>query len=460
MVDNKAYLSTLPGLWQQACAQLQQQTDISQLVSQSVALSRQRCAAPAAEPTLLSTVDAIPAALWRTELLLSLSSLLNWPKSIRTLLVSSSYCCSLSANLTGAKAQPKLAAYPPLYTANVLAAELSPLMLQLLAGCYASARKIPLWRQQACSVLLTLAWQLQPPTAELSLKQQLAERIIQSRCEYELALLRQLLQLMQSSELTPEFNLMLSLQSSQFQRWLDTDNKTLFAILAQSDALSAPVLQLASQLNRQQRDITDVRLAINLIGRDQLSAVLTDAELNALLSQLNHPKQAMLQQLTHCFASCLQLLFADTISLATSRALARCLCAPLWLDSQHYCFAMVSTTQHGPASLLSNKSYLSAASTALIQRLLQHYQLHDWQSAVTQFLQHLDNPSTPANHSALMLQLAWLSCQAVYSGQVSPDLAALLKLRLQPVADTTTPASWLTTVATTAQAQCPLLLTL
>ena len=455
MVDNKAYLSTLPGLWQQACAQLQQQTDISQLVSQSVALSRQRCAAPAAEPTLLSTVDAIPAALWRTELLLSLSSLLNWPKSIRTLLVSSSYCCSLSANLPGAKAQPKLAAYPPLYTANVLAAELSPLMLQLLAGCYASARKIPLWRQQACSVLLTLAWQLQPPTAELSLKQQLAERIMQSRCEYELALLRQLLQLMQSSELTPEFNLMLSLQSSQFQRWLDTDNKTLFATLAQSDALSAPVLQLASQLNRQQRDITDVRLAINLIGRDQLSAVLIDAELNALLSQLNHPKQAMLQQLTHCFASCLQLLFADTISLATSRALARCLCAPLWLDSQNYCAAMASSSQ-----LLRSKSYLSEASSALIQRLLQHYQLHHWLSAVTQFLQRLDNPSTPANHSALMLQLAWLSCQAVYSGNIAPDVAALLKLRLQPTADTATATSWLTRLATTAQAHCPLLLTL
>ena len=67
MVDNKAYLSTLPGLWQQACTQLQQQTDISQLISQSVALGRQRCAAPPAEPTLLSTVDAIPAALWRTE---------------------------------------------------------------------------------------------------------------------------------------------------------------------------------------------------------------------------------------------------------------------------------------------------------------------------------------------------------------------------------------------------------
>ena len=460
MVDNKPQLATLPGLWQHAHAQLQQQTDISHVINQSVALSRQRCAAQAAAPIQLCTVDAIPAEMWRAELLLSLSSLLNWPKSIRALLVSSSYCCSLSINLPGTSAQQKLIAYPPLYTANLLAAELSPLMLQLLSGCYASARKIPLWRQQACSVLLTLAWQLKPPTIAVSLQQQLAERIMQSRCEYELALVRQLLRLIQNSELNPEFNLLLSLQSSQFKRWLDIDNKSLFAILAQSDALSAPVLQLASQLNRQQRDITDVKLAINLIGRDQLSAVLTDAELNALLSQLHHPKQAMLQQLTHCLASCLQLLFTDAISLATSRALARCLCAPLWLDSQHYCFAMVSTSQHGPGSLLSSKSYLSAASAELIQRLLQLYQLHDWQSAVMQFLQRLHDPNTQANQSALMLQLAWLSCQAVYSGQVSPDLATLLTLRLQPVADTTTPASWLTTLATTAQAQCPLLLTL
>ena len=455
MVDTKARLSSLPALWQQAHAQLQQQTDISQLINQSLALSRQRLAVPAVEPTQLCTVDAVPAELWRTELLLSLSSYLNWPKSIRTLLISSSYCCSLSANLPGTKAQHKFMAYPPLYTASVLAAELSPLMLQLLSGCYASVRRIPLWRQQACSVLLTLAWQLKPPTIELNLQQQLAERIMQSRCEHELALLRQLLRLMQNGELSPEFNLMLSLQSSQFKRWLDIDNKSLFVILAQSDALSAPVLKLASLLNRQQRDIADVKLAINLIGRDQLSAVLTDAELNALLSQLHHPKQAMLQQLTHSLATCVQLLFADRINLATSRALARCLCAPLWLDSQNYSSAMVSTSQ-----LISSKSYLSAASTALIQRLLQHYQLNDWLNAVTQYLQRLTSPNAQVGQSALMLQLAWLSCHALYSGNVSPDVATLLHLRSQPEADTATPASWLTHLAATAQAQCPLLLTL
>ena len=455
MVDNITPLSALPALWQQALAQLQQQTDISLVISQSAALSQQRCAAPAAEPVQLCAVDVIPAELWRTELILSLCSFLNWPKSIRMLLTSSSYCCSLSANLPDTNTQHKFFAYPPLYSAKVLARERSSLMLQVLSGCYASARKIPLWRQQACSVLLTLVWQLQPPTTELSLKQQLAERIMQSRCEYELALLRQLLKLIQSSELPPEFNLLLSLQSSQFKRWLDTDNKTLFVILAKSDALSAPVLQLASQLNRQQREITDVRLAINLIGRDQLGAVLTDAELNALLSQLHHPKQLLLQQLTHCFATCLQLLFADRISLATSRALARCLCAPLWLDSQIYCSAMTSSSQ-----LLRSKSYLSSASTALILRLLQHYQLNDWLNAVTQFLQRLTSPNTQVGQSALMLQLAWISCHAVYSGDVAPDIATLLNSRLQPEADAATPDSWLTRLAASAQAQCPLLLTL
>ncbi len=460
MQTDASRLSALTTQWQQARNRLSQQPDASLLAALSLQLSQSRLASAPSDSTLLTASTDLAAALWRSELLFSLSSALNWPQSTVQLLVSAGYCCSLCDTLPGAQLQLKLQQYPPLLAAKLLPLSAAQPLSQLLTACYASERKIPYWRQQASSILLTLVMRFTPPTSDNSFTTQLANRIVLSRCEHELAMLRNIMSWLHQAESPARVTAETLFCHSDYQQLRHSSNKVLAVRLSITAAWRDPVLQLASELNRQQQQITDLALAINLIGRDLLDSVLIDAELNEQLSRLHHPQQAMLQQVTACFASCLYLLAGDSVNIAQSRALARCLCAPLWFDSSGYRLGLLRQDLHGDKPLPDFSLFHKAAAGVLISKLLLQYQLTDWQAPGQQFLARLRQPLTHYDNASLTLLIAWYSCQAVFTGVIPPALADLLPQHTANARLNITVQQWLTAVAVHSHSQCPLLLTL
>lgn len=446
--------------WQEARSQLQQHPDSKRLAVLSQQLCQQRLHAALATQSQLTDCSALPDALWRSELLLSVCSWLNWPRGAVQLLLNASYYSGLSDLLPEAKTQPKLQAYPPLLSAKLLQAVMPPTLLQLLRGCYATERKIVYWRQQALSSLLTLVTRLNTPTADNSFSTQLANRITRSRCEHELALLRKIIQWLKQPQLSPRITAATLVNNSAYQQLRHSNNKVLAATLSSTPAWREPVLQLASELNRQQQLISDLPLAVNLIGRDLLDTVLIDAELNNQLSLLHHPQQAMLQQLTTGFACSLHLLTNGAMSVAKSRALARCLCAPLWFDSSGFRLSPLGQDRPGYAALPDFSLYQKAAASALICKLLQQYQLTDWLAPTQKLLLILQKQPTQCDNATLTLLIAWYSCQAIYATNIPPELPELLQRYAADTGNRFDTLPWLTTVAGHASSHCPLLLTL
>lgn len=443
--------------WQQARSQLQHQADSGQLLQLSRQLSQYRLGQVATEPTALTLNSVLPDALWRSELLLSLSTWLNWPHATVQLLLNASYCCGLSDILSDTQSHPRLQPYPPLLSAKLLRTSAPAALLQVLDGCYATERKIPYWRQSAASLLLTLVMRFSTPNADNSFTTQLGRRIMLSRCEHELALLRTLVLWHRQTALQPPQSAATLFNHSDYQQLRHSSNKQLAACLSTTAAMREPVLKLATELNRQQQPITDVSLAVNLIGRDLLDNVLIDAELSNVLSQLHHPQHAMLQQLTAAFACSLHLQSQDNLTMAKCRALARCLCAPLWFDSSGYRSGLLRPAN---TPLPDFRLYQQAAASALISKLLQQYQLTDWLAAAQQMLSALQQQSAPHDETARMLLIAWHSCQAVFNSDAAPHLTAVLQQQTGNTVNSSDPQLWLTTVAGQANCQCPLLLTL
>lgn len=446
--------------WQQARSQLQQQPDSKLLAILSQQLCQQRLRSAAATQSQLTDCSAMPDALWRSELLLSLCRWLSWPSAAVQLLLSASYYSGLSDLLPEAKSQPKLQPYPPLLSAKLLQAVIPPALLQLLGGCYATERKIVYWRQQALSALLTLVTRLNTPAPDNSFSMQLANRITRSRCEHELALLRKMIQWLKQPQLSPRITAATLVNDAAYQQLRHSSNKALTTTLSSTPAWREPVLQLATELNRQQQQITDLPLAVNLIGRDLLDTVLIDAELNNQLSLLHHPQQAMLQQLTTGFACSLHLLTNGALSVAKSRALARCLCAPLWFDSSGYRLSPLRQDRPGYAALPDFGLYQKAAASTLLRKLLQQYQLTDWLAPTQKLLLILQKQPTQCDNAALTLLIAWYSCQAIYTTNIPPPLPELLQQYAATTGYPFTTLPWLKTVAECASSHCPLLLTL
>mgnify|MGYP005840947335 CR=1 FL=1 len=453
-------MAELVTAWQHARIQLQQHPDSKRLMILSQQLCQYRLRHAPAEQLELTTPAALPDALWRGELLFSLSSWLNWPQTTTQLLLSASYCCGLSELLPEAKALPKLQPYPPLLSARLLQTVAPAALQQLLSGCYATERKIPSWRQPAASLLLTLVARLTTPSPNISFSMQLENRIVRSRCEHELAMIRKIVQWLTQAELSTRVTAETLLSSSAYQQLRHSSNKVLAATLSATPAWREPVLQLATELNRQQQQITDLPLAVNLIGRDLLDSVLIDAELNNQLSLLHHPQHAMLQQLTASFACCLHLLTNGSLTVAKSRALARCLCAPLWFDSSGYRLSLLRQEPLGYTPLPDFSLYQKAAAAALIRKLLQQYHLTDWLAAAEKLLAILQKQPSPPDTATQQLLIAWYSCQALFTAVIPTALPKLLQQHANGAVHDADAMLWLTTVAEQANSHCPLLLTL
>jgi hypothetical protein len=464
--------------------------DITVLLKLSRQLAATRQALPDTVEETWQNDTALPIALRQTELILLLARHYRWPEKVRQLLLIASNCSALCQLMPLATQWPGLQRYPALMAARLLKAGNSNKVLQaLLAGCYPVERQIAPWHQNPLSVLLTQVCLLCSSSGQqpvLPLRQQIGSRIALSQSDYELQLLRQLLALLateapcdenapqtesvaaagceQAAQTVPRVaDVPPLLADSIFDQLINADNRQVALHLSQSAELAAPVLALASRLNRQQQAITDLRLAVNLLGRAQLPYILAEAEIQSWLVQRQHPQQALLLQFTHCMADALQLLLPDQPGEACCRALAICLCAPLWLSEAGYACGLLRRTPTGWQPALDWRNYQlnthADSAAPVLDALLQHYHLTPWQTAVANWLQQ---PTTQAatDNRVLSLQLAWHSSLVLFANQPDTTLAPLISAAQRQKLLKQQSSAWLLELASHSRCYCPLMLNL
>ncbi|HEX5793692.1 MAG TPA: hypothetical protein VFY01_10480, partial [Rheinheimera sp.] len=318
-------------LVQQSCAYLSVNDENGSLLKLSLQLATLRLTLPDTSSERLKQHAPMPVALQQIEVILLLCKHYGWPDKVCHLLLQAGFCSVLCQAMPQRQHWPKLQHFPALLAARLLHSDADTNPLQtILAGCYPTERNIAPWRQNPLSLLLTQAEYLRSPRA--SLQPLLGRRIALSKSEYELQLLRRILACLYQPQHENDMAEVDFFNQSQFAQLYDADTSTLEQYLQQDPHLAAPVLARASQLNRQRQQISNLHLALNLLGRAQIPAMLAEAELHYNLSRWHHPQQALLQQFSTCLAQACDLLLPGQHSRSYWQALALCLCAPLWRD--------------------------------------------------------------------------------------------------------------------------------
>ncbi|MGP9801726.1 hypothetical protein [Rheinheimera sp. NSM] len=454
-------------LLQQGVEQLNSVTDMSSVLTISRQLAAQRLAIADTQAADIDTTDllqqiaALPEAAQPAELLLLFCQLYRWPAKVRQLLLVAGFCSALAKQLPQAAEHAKLQPYPALLAAKLLhKLPQAAAVTTLLNNCYPTERNIAPWQQNPLSLLLTQCEYLCRDTESTQpIRQRIGLRIALSKSEYELQLLQRLLQPPRPGIELSDNNDLLS--QSQFTRLCDADTKQLVLYLGQSAMLAAPVLALATELNRQQQPVTDLRLALNLIGRQQLPYMLAEAELLANLQQLQQPAQALLHQFSFCMAQALRLLPTLQLSLPQSRTLALCLCSELWRNETAYTSGLLKRTTQGWHSAIDNRCYTQDdACAGRLTALLQHYRLQQWIKPAQHWLQSLRGNAVPGDNNTLALLLAWHSSLVLFTPHSTQTLQRMFSLAQRPLLLPADSDTWLQQLLAGSNCYYPLELTL
>ena len=460
-------------LYQQLRAASKADKATVQLYALSEQLASVRLALTEQPSALLRQQTALTPALARIEILYHFCLDYQYPSAITRLLLVTSFCSSLDAE-SASNAANKLTNYPALACAKRNQQSLPSNILTILNHCYAIQRKISYHRQQPLSNLLTLAEQLTAAQKTFDLdnfRQRIAYQLMYSRCELELKLLAVLAKTVTLSLNLTEQPLaaskLLSSDSAVSHLPLD-DYARLESYLEQQPVMAGYLMQRASQLNRQRQKISQVKLAISLLGINALPLLLASAELQQQLTDLKLPNHLLLQQFTQCFASALGLLLPAELTKDKATLLAYCLCAPLWLSPNNYLQPIVKVKPppfqlNLPlATLLAEADYQTN-----VNILLQRYQLNTWLNSSAEVILYLKQKPSKLSVTSLALLTAWQAATVVltYAGPATTNLPFLqqLLLRLQKLtaANFSYQAEELCLMIATANASiCPLQLNL
>ncbi|WP_331923251.1 hypothetical protein [Rheinheimera sp.] len=434
----------------QSCRYLRTRSEPDTALKLSLQLSALRLSLPDNGALLLQSESGIPIALQRIEIILLLCRHYCWPEKIQQLALRAGFCSVLCQAMPEQPQSARWQAYPALLAAHILKQSLQSSSLRLiLAGSYPTERKVAYWLQNPLSLVLTQAEYLS--SQSLPLAQQIGLRIALTKSEYEIALLRQLLQSLgqlDNSDLAPSPENFSA--DSRFTELYDAETKQLEQYLQQQPELAAPVLARASQLNRQQQQISNLHLALNLLGRQQIPFILAEAELHYQLARLKNPSQAVWQQFSKVMAHALALLSAEQHSEAYWQAVSLCLCAPLWFRHNDYSSPALAPQRLGSTAPFDDSIYRQDSTHALISDLLCQYQLTIWQQPVTQWLH---NMTTLTDNRTLAISFAWNSCKVLLLN----DNIELLEKRPAAVANE---HNWLAQLAANSECYCPLTLSL
>ena len=405
-------------------AGLQTTATAEAIFNAAIKLTKQRLALRQTARTTLLTDSAVPlpASVWQTELLLYYAGFYSLSRINRQLLLVAGWCAALFTDCHST-VQRAVALATAKHLSSCPAARK---IAQLLSHCYPAERQQPMWRQDLLSLLLTQADYLRYANGA-QLQSHLAQRLMQSNSEYELALLRALLQQLQQSVSQPfglhppaattDSVMQQLIQQSRYHELSLADNRSIEQTLAQQPENAATVLAIASTLNRQQQQVGSIRLAIGLIGRDNLAIALAQAELTGYLRRLRHPWQQVFEQFGNCLAQALQLSFSGQHSAATCQLLASCLTAPLWQADAYLRSALTRQTQgcysfrFEPLTTIQTASYLPQVSA-----LIRLYKLQPYHNAVALWHQHVCGQTEPLDALSGELQRAWRTSLQLFCG--------------------------------------------
>jgi hypothetical protein len=451
-------------LLQRSIAYLATCDDINKLLKLCQQLTVQRLALPDDNAEILPHYAELPLAVRQVEVLIVLCNHYRWPQKVRRLLLLAGFSSALGQAMPLSNQWPKLQRYPALLVARMLhSCGNSSAVQAILAASYPTERHIAPWQQNALSLVLTQAEYLCVSgfgSEATTLAQHIGNRIAVSKSEHELKLLRSLLSAIKQPAAERGENRAELLCNASFNLLCDADNRQLERYLLQTPALATPILALASALNRQQQQVNDIRLALSLLGQAQIPHVLAEAELQCRLLQMPHPLSALYQQFSLCLAHALRLLLPNDLSAPQSRTLALCLCAPLWLNDNSMASGLLKRTSNGWYSALDFSCYHQSNSAQLLNDLLLHYHLPNWQRAVLGWQQNLQHNILSPDNSTLALQLAWCSTLALltnHSAQSLSQLVSQAQRQQLPVHDS---SAWLAELAFQSQCYYPLELTL
>jgi len=408
----QGYLS----LHQHLSAQLHAAPSPTALYQAAIALSQQRLALGHPPSSLFDAQPAtvLPPGVWQTEMLLFYARHYAVSANNTHLLLLAGWSCALIANIQHAAIRA-----PALATAKYLAAcNQAQQISQVLSACYPTERKLTPWRQDILSLLLTETDYFRH-SHHATLRQQLAQRLMLSNSEYELALLRPLLEQddvsLAAAPITAQNLLQTLAKASCYNTLSRSDNRTIEHHLQTEPQLASTVLAIASKLNRQQQAVSHIRLAISMIGRDNLTDSLAVAELHDYLSRLRHPWHSTLLQFCHCMTTALKLVLP--LSSVRCQLLATCLMVPLWLNERFARSALVRRTAEGyqrnftPVIIVQSERYRPQLAV-----LLQLYQLKAFSKSVGQWQHSVDQTARPDEPDAKALQLAWQLSLQLYCG--------------------------------------------
>ena len=453
MEQSPAWLTYQP-LLTQCLAQLSTKPDIPLLLQYSAKLSSKRLALPT--PALRYwQQNALPHTVQQVELLLLWSQQQQWPKAQIQLLLQATFCCLLLPALPQSTQWPALKPYPALIAARLIKNHDTKALYNLLAACYPLQRKVQPWRQAPAALMFSLSAALTNNTPESNLFAQIGKQIAFSKSDAELCLLQQLLTIFCRPQQSCQRRLYREnlLHESHFLPLIDADSRQIISYLSQSTQLSTPVLQQATELNRQRQPIHDVKLALNLLGRQRWPLIIASAELKHALAALQHPQHWLLLQIQHTLTQALQMLLPENTE---TEVLACCVTAPLWLTDTSYQTGLLYPTGAGLQPALNTRSYSDGSALAQILPLLEHYQLNNWCPAVQQWLYCLSHNTTASAGSAIYLQLAWYSCLAIFALSTVKGMAPLLQKLPAATQATINSDDWLAEVAAQANCQFPL----
>lgn len=199
---------------------------------------------------------------------------------------------------------------------------------------------------------------------------------------------------------------------------------------AQHPALVDFILQVATEHNRQQLPVTDLRHALALLGTDQLPTVVRQAWLAMQILECQQPHQAWFSQWHKTFKSALILISEHSPRIDCKEPIAQLisLSFSLQLQQDEHCrFAPLHRSGRSQTSLRHRVQVLcwqepefprqvshSLASTGLAVT---------WQDAALS-IRHSPEPGSAYNkqqHGAMLCQLALLLTEQVFYGETSLD---------------------------------------
>lgn len=190
------------------------------------------------------------------------------------------------------------------------------------------------------------------------------------------------------------------------------------AALQQQPVLCQYILDYATQLNRQQLPVKQLRHALSLVGQDMLPMLLATAELHQYCIELAQPYHLLLWQFRLTLQQSL-LIFSDTTSFKLTppeaALVATIFCLPLWQSPTLYHLAPAQQHQTGTVIgqhciKLLQQQFQQPES---LQQLLIHYDLPLWADAV--LLLHRSRSSEVVTPDARLRSLL-LQCALYYSG--------------------------------------------